>query len=195
MHSSKKQEMGASHHWYGSLWRIGFSLTFPSWCGRANIIRCIEVGHLYQCLIHPEHYSRKPGGCIQCQEEWQRQEQARKNQNRANRAERKAKDTGNANFFNARNGKRPDTIAKPVKARQTEMPNARPAQKPGKWSTNKQEISSAHVGPPTNHTPNEDQDQDQDHGKGKGKALGPATFKAKKNWRDGRIGSSQVPHW
>ena len=34
-------------------------------------------------------------GCIQCQEEWQREEAARKNPDRANQAERKARDTGN----------------------------------------------------------------------------------------------------
>ena len=187
MHSSRIQEMGASHHWYASLWRIEYSLTFPSWCGRGNVIRCIELGHLYQCIIHPNHYSRKPGGCIQCLQEWQREEVARKHQNRAMQAERKARDTGNANVFDARNVKHPETIAKPGKARQT-VPNARPVQKPGKWSTTKQEISRAHVD-------NEDQDEEQVHGKGKGKALGPATFKAKKKWRDGRIGSSQVPHW
>ena len=189
MRSLRKQEMGASHHWYASLCRIGYSLTFPSWCGKTNTIRCIEVGHLYQCVIHPDHYSRKPGGCIQCLEEWRRQEATRKRDDHAKQAARKGKDTGNANVFNVRNGKRPDTIAKAVRARQTEMPNARPAQKMGKWSTNMQEISSAHIESLTNRIPDDDQDQER------GKGLGSATFKAKKKWRDGRTGASQVPHW
>lgn len=88
----------------------------------------------------------------------------------------------------ARNGKRSESVTKPSGARQTNIGNARPSQRPSKWTKRKDEISLASE---THQTPKEK----QEGGKGKGKSEGPAPYRAKKKWSDRRAAFSQVPHW
>ena len=174
MNNLREQEMGASHHWCVSLWKSIRCLTFPSWCGSVNVLRCVDRRHLIQCRIHPRHYFRVNGKCVECQEEWSRKEQHERKKVLAREMEKKAKDNGGANLRMTKNDKHLGPDKKLGK-------NNKPVQKTGKWQTDALEANHASK-------------KDQEHGKGKSKALGPDTHKAKKKWRDEKAALAQVPH-
>lgn len=114
---------GDSHHWYDlsrRILRAEYYLTVPSWCGSANIQRCVEIKHMYQCRIHPGHYYRRGGKCIECKAEWERRQRAEREKNRLKRLEKKAKDTAKTDFAIAGNGSRLGAFSKPGK-RQTQV--------------------------------------------------------------------------
>lgn len=158
-----------------------YYLTVPSWCGSTNIQRCVQVGHLYQCRVHPKHYSRERGDCIQCIQQWGRTEREQREQERVKKAEKKAKDTGNAEFLNIRNSKWAEASTKPVKARQTQIPRASVVQKPGKRPIKRnQEESRQQVASEVEQPPEDDHEK----GRGKGKTHGLTLFTAKKKWMD-----------
>ncbi|CAF9914991.1 hypothetical protein IMSHALPRED_002302 [Imshaugia aleurites] len=177
--------MGGSHHWYDEehILNAGCYLTVSSWCGSVKIQRCVEIGHLYQCHIHPDHYSRKPGKCIECQQEWERRERAQRDQDRAMKLEKKARDTANGNLANTRNGMLAESATKPVKQRPTPIPKVSMAQKPGKWPLKqKKEIPGSQLASEVEQAA----EAGQDDVKGKGKTQGLSLYKAKKKWKDGR---------
>ena len=168
--------MGASHHWYDCFWLIVYCLTFSSWCGCANIVRCVAVGHLFQCHVHPGHYSRVRGDCIECKDGWERKEQTELEMNRKRKEEKKLKDSGRADLLIIRKDKGLESVKKVGNKHKA-------ARKPGKWHTEAPEATQPSK-----------EDEEDGKGKGKGKALGTHKFTAQKKWRDGRAAITQFPH-
>lgn len=95
--------------------------------------------------------------------------------------EKKARDTGNANFAQTRDVELRKTVTKPRGHRQTQAPRASTVQKPGWWPMKpRQQLSGAQLAPEAEQTAVEHQEQE----KGKSKTQDPTLFKAKKKWKD-----------
>ena len=94
----------------GTRYRTEYYLAFSSWCGSANIVRCVEIKQIYQWRIHPGRYYRRGGRCIECKAEWERRERAEREQNRLKRLEKKVRDTNIADFGQIGYGKRKQNI-------------------------------------------------------------------------------------
>lgn len=150
-----------------------------SWCGSTNIRQCVRIKHLYQCRIHPHHYSRKRGKCIECLEEWDRRESAQREEERMRKMQKKARDASKGNFTTA--GKHVEVVTRPGNLRQTQKPKPSIVQKPGKWPMRqRQQIMATQVAPELEQAPEEDEEPS----KGKGKTQGLTLYRAKKKWRD-----------
>ena len=90
---------------------------------------------MFQCQIHRNHYYRKGGKCIECKEQWKREERAQREQDRVKKLDKKAKDTAKADFAIAGNGSRLGAFTKPGK-RQSPVPKIKcPEQERGKGKT------------------------------------------------------------
>ena len=162
-------------------YNVNYYLIAPSWCGSTNIPRCVEMKHLYQCQIHPIHYSRKPGKCIECLEEWDRRE---READRLWKMEMKAKD---AEFTKTRKSQFAETLTKPGKIRQTQVPKVVNVAKPGRWpkpSKREEQSPEAEKVPELELELEQDRDDGQERGKNKGKTHGLTLYRAKKKWRD-----------
>lgn len=163
--------------------KVKYYLIIPSWCGSTNIPHCVEIKHLYQCRIHPNHYSRRPGKCIECLEEWDRRERASREADRVRKMEKKARDAGDVEFTKTGKGKFAETLTKPGKMRQTLVPKVERGTKQGRWpkpSKHEEPRPEAEKAPELE----QDRDDGQERGKNKGKTHGLTLYKAKKKWRD-----------
>lgn len=141
----------------------------------------MELQHLYQCQIHPHHYSRKLGGCIECIEEWERKERVERERKRVQTMEKKARDTGKADLVITKDNQGPGTVTKHGKNGQTQNQKASAAQKPGKWpKKQRQQMTGAPLAPEIPEVLREDGEQPR----GKAKTQGISLYKAKKKWKD-----------
>ena len=135
----------------------------------------MDIGHLHQCPIHHDHYSRKRGKCIECLEQWQRAEAEKREEDRAKQAIKKAQETGNAQVLKVKN-----------KTKYTKTP------KPGKRPiTPKKMASVAELAPAVERAVKDEQDEP----KVQNKARDPTLYKAKKKWRDDEAGPHQSRRW
>ena len=152
----------------------------------------MEIGHLFQCRVHPNHYSRTRGKCIECMAEWERREKEEREKDRARMIEKKARDTGNAKLAKVRYSEGPEIVTKPWNTRRTGDPKFKFAQKLRKWPAKQQKETS---GPQLDSEAEQIPCEGQAHVKDKGTTFGLGLFKAKKKWRDGKGTSAQAPRW
>lgn len=156
-------------------------LTTPSWCGSTNIPRCVEIKHLYRCRIHPDHYYRRGGKCIECKAEWERRERAERERNCLKRMGKKARDTNIADCAQMKCIKRKETMMKLRRPGITQIPNVSLVEKPGKWPIKrKQQNPGTQLSPELERALKEDREKEDC----KGKAQGLTIYKAKKKWMD-----------
>ena len=142
-------------------------------------MRCVEIKHMHHCRVHPTHYYRRGGKCIECRAEWERRERAEREQNRLKRLERKARNTNIADSAQIGRDKRKETITKADRHRMTNMSKVSLVEKPGRWPTNKkQQNPGTQPALDLVRAPKEDQKQKNS----KGQNQDPTLHKDKKNW-------------